>query len=136
MELKKLKLENRNSLEAGDVLIRNKSAFGLIDHYGLYIGNGKVIDNHPDRGVTMLALESFLNGRELNRVDRFAGDYWSRRQVVQKGISMIGMEYHLTDFNCEHFVNVARGSAKKSQQVTAMGIFLLFFVIIFGLNRA
>lgn len=128
-------LENKHSLQPGDVLVRNKSFFGIIDHYGLYVGNGKVIDNHPDRGVSLISLNAFLSGRELERIARFNGNSFSKNQVVRKGYSMLGMNYQLTKFNCEHFVNEAWGAGRKSQQVGAVGVLFFFFLAIWGLSK-
>ncbi|MDW3212174.1 MAG: lecithin retinol acyltransferase family protein [Reichenbachiella sp.] len=122
-------------LKAGDVPIRNKSAFGIIDHFGLYIGNGNVIDNHPERGVRVVSLESFLNGRELDRIVRFKGNSYERSQVVRRANFMIGQDYHLTKFNCEHFVNAAWGTEIKSNQVAAAGTLILFSAAIWGLSK-
>lgn len=122
-------------LNAGDIPVRNKSAFGIIDHFGLYIGNGNVIDNHPERGVRVVSLESFLRGRELDRIVRFKGSAYERSQVVRRAYSMIGQDYHLTKFNCEHFVNAAWGAEIKSSQVTAAGTLILFSAAIWGLSK-
>ena len=129
-------IETNYSLQPGDVLVRNKSFFGIIDHYGLYVGNGWVIDNHPDRGVCLISIHSFLNGRELERIARFNGNSFSRNQVVRKGYLMLGMDYHLTKFNCEHFVNEAWGAGRKSQQVGAVGALFFFSLVIWGLSKA
>jgi hypothetical protein len=124
---------NEFGAQPGDVLVRNKSVFGLIDHYGIYAGSGAVIDNHPDRGVSLTNMKSFLNGRKLERVFRYRGNTFSRSQVVQKAYSMIGMKYDLTNFNCEHFVNEVLGAGKKSQQLANAGTVLVLSCIIFGL---
>lgn len=129
-------IEIKYSLQPGDVLVRNKSFFGIIDHYGLYVGNGRVIDNHPDRGVCLISIHSFLNGRELERIARFNGNSFSRNQVVRKGYLKLGMKYHLTKFNCEHFVNEAWGAGRKSQQVGAVGVLFFFSLVIWGLSKA
>lgn len=128
-------IEIKYSLQPGDALVRNKSIFGIIDHYGLYVGNGRVIDNHPDRGVCLISIHSFLNGRELERINRFGGNSFRRNQVVNKAYSMLGMQYHLTKFNCEHFVNEAWETGRLSQQVTAFGTLFFISLAIWGLSK-
>lgn len=127
--------EFKHSLQPGDVVVRNKSVFGIIGHYGLYVGNGEVIDNHPNRGVSLINLNAFLSGRGLKRIARFNGNSFARSQAVNKGYSMLGMKYHLTKFNCEHFVNEAWGAGKKSQQVATSGTLFFLFLAIWGLSK-
>jgi hypothetical protein len=130
-----INIGNEYRLQSGDVLVRNKSAFGFIDHYGLYIGNESVIDNHPDRGVSLISLNSFLSGRKLERIARFQGNLYSRSLVVRKAQSMLGVSYHLTKFNCEHFVNIVWDAGRKSQQVATASILFFFFAAIWGLSK-
>jgi len=129
-------IEIKYSLQPGDVLVRNKSVFGVVDHYGLYVGNGRVIDNHPERGVSVIGLHDFLSGRGLERIKRFRGNSFARNQVVNRAYSMLGMSYHLTRFNCEDFVHVAWNSGKKSQQVAAASTLILIFLVVLGFSKA
>ena len=46
--------------EPGDILIRAK---GLFDHMGIYLGNGMVLHNTPDKGVHTSSVEMFANGK-------------------------------------------------------------------------
>jgi len=129
-------IEKAYSLRPGDVLVRNKSFLGVIDHYGLYVGNGQIIDNHPARGVSIIGLSSFLNGRKLKQIKRFEGNSYKRNQVINKAHSMIGMNYHLTQFNCEHFVTEAWGAGRQSRQVSAAGLLIFSILTIWGLSKS
>jgi uncharacterized protein YycO len=133
---KMINIGNDYSPQPGDVVVRNKSVLGFIDHYGLYVGNGSIIDNHPDIGVSAISLNSFLSGRKLERIARFQGNLYSRNLVVRKAQSMLGLNYHLTKFNCEHFVNEAWGVGRKSQQVVAVGVLFLFSLAMWGLSKS
>lgn len=106
----------KNNIKPGDGLVRSKSFLGLIDHYGLYVGQSKVIENHPLHGVRLISLPDFLNGRELLRVKRFPGNEWGRSTAVRKAYEMIGTHYDVLDFNCEHFVNHIHNVGIKSNQ--------------------
>lgn len=127
-------LQNQN-IKPGDGLVRSKSFLGLIDHYGLYVGQSKVIENHPLHGVRLISLADFLNGRQLLRVKPFSGNEWGRNTAVRKAFEMIGAHYDVLDFNCEHFVNHIHNVGIKSNQVDlAKG--LVFGVLAIGLIAA
>lgn len=124
-------LQHQN-IRPGDGLVRSKSFLGLIDHYGLYVGQFKVIENHPLHGVRLISLAEFLDGRKLQRVKTFPGSDWSRSNAVQKAYEMIGTHYDVLDFNCEHFVNHIHNLGVKSGQADlAKG--LVFGVLALGL---
>lgn len=127
-------LQNQN-IKPGDGLIRSKSFLGLIDHYGLYVGQSKVIENHPLHGVRLTSLTEFLNGRQLLKIKSFPGNDWSRRIAMGKAYEMIGTHYNVLDFNCEHFVNHIHNLGIKSDQADlAKG--LVFGVLALGLIAA
>ncbi len=106
----------QNNIKPGDGLVRSKSFLGLIDHYGLFVGQSMVIENHPLHGVRLITLAEFFQGRQLLRVKRFPGNEWSRRSAVDKAYKMIGARYDVFDFNCEHFVNHIHDVGIKSNQ--------------------
>lgn len=113
-----------NNIKQGDGLVRSKSFFGLIDHYGLYVGQSMVIENHPLHGVRLISLTEFFNGRQLLRIKRFPGNEWSRQYAVDTAYKMIGTRYDVLDFNCEHFVNNIHNVGTKSNQAdVARGLF-------------
>lgn len=115
-----MNLIQQNYIKPGDGLVRSKSFFGLIDHYGLYVGQSMVIENHPLHGVRLITLAEFFQGRQLLRVKRFPGNEWSRRSAVDKAYKMVGTRYDVFDFNCEHFVNHIHELGVKSSQADAV----------------
>ncbi len=129
-------MQKQYSLQPGDILVRNKSIFGIIDHYGLYVGNNMVIDNHPERGVSQMSLRSFLNGRSLEKIKRYSGGWFGRQQVVNRAYALIGKPYHLTKYNCEHLVNEAWGAGRKSQQVANAGMLFFLSLAIWGISKS
>ena len=125
----------KNNIKPGDGLVRSKSFLGLIDHYGLYVGQSKVIENHPLHGVRLITLAEFLDGRQLLRIKRYLGNEWSRSNAVSKAHRMIGTRYDVLDFNCEHFVNHIHNIGVKSNQAdVARGLF--FGVLAIGFIAA
>lgn len=130
-----MRLVEKNEIKPGDGLIRSKSFLGIIDHYGLYVGQSMVIENHPLNGVRLVTLSDFLNGRPLLKVKPYPGLEWTRNTAVSRAYEMIGTRYSVFDFNCEHFVNyIHQVGVKSSQADVAKG--LVFGLLAFGVLAA
>ena len=116
------------SLKIGSVLyVENYFVgFSTYQHYGVYIGNGKVIHYAPLEGqeisfengiIHETTLESFLDGRAI----RFAGNTepaFTEEEIIQRARSRIGeKEYSLINNNCEHFARWCVTGNSVSYQV-------------------
>jgi hypothetical protein len=86
--------------------------FSTYQHYGVYIGDGKVIHFAPMEGKEISAengiihettLDKFLDGRAL-RIDANIEKKFSDNEIVQRARSRLGEKgYSLLTNNCEHF---------------------------------
>lgn len=124
---------HRNNIKPGDGLVRAKSLFGIIDHYGLYVGQYQVIENHPDFGVRLTSLDEFLQGRPLQKIKKFPGNDIERSNAISRAYGMIGARYDALKFNCEHFVNMIHRIGIKSLQVEVfqnlvVGLLIIGFI--------
>ena len=94
-----------NHLQTGDILIRNNAMLG--NHYGVYIGelNGTVIvaENRKSLGIRFVPYQKFLDGKKLVGLERFDGKEEDRKLVLPFLDRLIGTDYDLVRFNCEHF---------------------------------
>src|SRR2546425_519997 len=103
------------NIQVGDKL-RVLSSSGFY-HYGIYIGawGGHphcLIHNAKFRQVEITTLEAFADGRRVEIAERLARSRWEATQIVQRALSLVGKEYDLISFNCEHMANFAlRGRA-------------------------
>ena len=111
-----------NKFKLGDLLTVSKSL--IVTHSGIYIGNGKLIDNSGKRGsVGYRSIDDFADGKEIS-VIQYESKY-SRSQVVARAESHIGKPYKLWSQNCEHFTNEVLFDSVTSKQAVVGGLLLL-----------
>lgn len=110
-------------LAPGDRIIIPKSEFRLVQHHGIYLGkNNKGVDlvaeNKIGCGVRIISLNEFFgNMNRITRVEKFEGNNYERRKLVERIVSKLGQPYHLIDYNCQHFANDMLKNEIKSEQV-------------------
>jgi hypothetical protein len=97
-------------IHVGDKL-RVPGAFGFY-HYGIYIGawGGHphcVIHNAKLKEVELTTLEAFADGRPVELAERVARNRWEAAHIVERAFSLLGKNYDLLGFNCEHAANLA-----------------------------
>jgi len=124
-----------NRLKIGNVLFVDNYFAGLnaYQHYGVYIGNGKVVHFAPPEGqeisiinlpevfgnsfIYETTLEKFLNGRAL-QIDNNIEYKFSEQEIIQRARSRIGEKgYNLALNNCEHFARWCVTGESVSYQV-------------------
>ena len=112
-----------NTLQPGDRVVLPKSSLGLIQHHALYVGKDNVgnrlyIENAIGRGVQIIT-ESYLfkDGYQITRIERFHGSPNQRQMAVRSAIKMLGKQYDLINFNCEHYANNIQHRRSYSHQV-------------------
>lgn len=128
-----------DTLQAADRLVLPKSGLGMVQHHVIYLGkdnNGKriYIENAIGKGVQVIT-ETYLfrGGNELTRVERFTGNQHQRNAAIQLAMQLIGKQYDLLGFNCEHYANTVQHRKSYSNQVgvgLGLGLLTLFVGII------
>ena len=116
---------NINSLRAGDRLAIAKGAF--ITHYGIYSGNGMVIDNSNQMGrVHERSLQDFSGGKDIRVVPTTSK--YTPQEIVARARAQIGKTYGWFSQNCEHFVNEIQHGSPRSTQALIGGAIIAFLV--------
>ena len=107
-------LFNADELTIGCVLFVDNYFYSLntYQHYGVYIGDGKVIHfaspegreiNFEDSIIHETTLENFLRGRAL-QIDKNIEKIYSEHEIIERAQSRLGEKgYDLLFNNCEHF---------------------------------
>lgn len=126
-----------DTLQPGDRVVLPKSSLGLIQHHVIYVGknamgNRMYIENAIGRGVQLVS-EAYLfrDGYSITRIEPFIGNQHQRNIAVKAALKMIGRNYDLINFNCEHYANSVQYSRSYSPQVVN-GVFLGLVVFLFG----
>lgn len=114
---------NLKNLKPGDRLVLPKSDLGFVQHHAIYIGNdayGKrlYIENYIGKGVQIVSEQHlFRDGYHLTRIEPYLGNNFQRRLAVNRAIELIGTQYDLVNFNCEHYANAVQYNKPFSKQV-------------------
>jgi hypothetical protein len=118
------------NLQIGDRLIRPK---GRIKHHGIYIGiiDGvhTVAENQRGHGVQLISYDQFMNESlgVIVRIQKFNGSETDRTNVIPRIYALLGMNYNLFFFNCEHFAELIQHGKAVSMQVgtVVIGVIVL-----------
>lgn len=91
---------------------------GWFWHFGLYVGDGYVIDRSARcGGVARRPLTAFSDGRTITNLGHSGAR--QRHEVVQTAYELIGSPWALLDRNCESFVKECQGRMSVSLQTVA-----------------
>lgn len=138
---RELQLIRKFNLEPGDRIVVPKSLLGVIQHHVLYLGYNSlgqhlICENIIGIGVKLTRVEDFFQDiTSVTRVEKFQGNSFERRKLVEKALSKLGMPYSLINYNCESFCNDIQYSIIKSSQAS-VGLFIGFIGIMIALINA
>jgi uncharacterized protein YycO len=128
------------NLQPGDRIVVPKSAWQLVQHHVLYLGNDDynnhyISENVIGVGVKLTRVTDFFqNSGTVTRIERFKGSAYERKAVVQRALAKLGKPYSLINYNCESYVNEAVYNKAKSPQVgnavALLGLALLIGIVI------
>jgi lecithin:retinol acyltransferase len=97
----------------GDLLYRSKL---IVEHIGVYLGNGQVLHNHPSGGVIITPYEEFSDGKtvKVTLVPEVSLGLLEKRirEILRQD-----EKYKLFGNNCEHIANFLIGGRKYSPQI-------------------
>jgi hypothetical protein len=122
---------NLARIQVGDIV----AVFGRgCVHDGLYVGrrgfDGRdIVHNDKSRGVVLETLEEFSGGRPVSLKRRVAKNHFEQEAIAQRAFALIGQNYDLMTFNCEHAANFAQGGRRESPQLQAAFVLLGFVAV-------
>ncbi len=135
---RELQLISHFNLEPGDRIVVPKSLFGVVQHHALYLGYNEygehlICENIIGVGVIVTRVADFFQeAKSVTRIEKFQGNNFERKQIVQKALDRLGKPYSLINYNCESFCNDVQHNVIKSAQVT-VGLFIGFVGIMIAL---
>lgn len=136
--INELQLIRQFNLEPGDRIIVPKSLLGLVQHHALYLGYNEygehlICENVIGVGVILTRVADFFQeAKSVTRIEKFHGNNFERRQIIQKALTRLGKPYNLINYNCESFCNDVQHNVIKSAQVS-VGLFIGFVGIMIAL---
>ncbi len=130
---------NISTLKIGDLIVRQKGPFST--HFMVYIGmqNGvqMVAENQSGLGVRFTSLANALAGNVIKRFEKFGGTESQRSWVIPKIQNLLGKNYDLVVFNCEHFARwVSTGKVESKQVKVASNLAILGGVTMLASNSS
>lgn len=124
-------------MRPADRIIVPKSNLRWIQHHAIYLGRNEqgidmIAENKIGVGVQLVSAEEFFKDVSIiTRIERFTGSERDRKIAIDRAISLVGYDYDLFQFNCEHYSSVVQHNEKKSNQAetaTALGVLILLFL--------
>lgn len=142
----KLKIQNRNhtvsKLKTGDTITTKSKLLPLYVHHGIIERKGEevfIVHLHPKKvnskggNLVKEPLEKWLTGgREIVSVESTNLDSETLNQLY---IDLESEKYDTLNYNCEHFVNFAKGDHFVSRQVVKYTGILLVGVFVYYLIK-
>lgn len=115
-----------SKLKPGDLLYRSK---GIVQHAGVYLGNGQVLHNQPEKGINITSYSDYAQGEDIKVIRTEASDAGLISGRL-KDIFSNDQKYSLLTNNCEHIAHYLISGRKKSPQLQAaiIGAFISAFI--------
>lgn len=137
-----LQLVSHFNLQPGDRIVVPKSEWQLIQHHALYLGcddfgNHYICENVAGIGVKLTKVKDFFNGvSNITRIEKYVGNNYDRKIIVQNALLKLGQPYSLINYNCESFVNEILTENRHSKQVRNVFGLLVLAVLIGAIARS
>lgn len=142
----KLKIENRNhtvsKLKTGDTITTKSILLPLYVHHGIIERVGDeiyIVHLHPDKinssggNLVKEPLSKWLTGgREIISVESTNLDSKTLNQLM---LDLKSEKYDPVNYNCEHFVNFAKGDYFVSKQIVKYTSILLIGALVYYLIK-
>jgi hypothetical protein len=113
-----------NGLQEADVIIAKKRAWGIFDHFIIYMGRkfGQhlFVANDATGGVRWFSevqVIDLVKDFDPVKIRKFNGTPYQRQLALRRAEGEIGKSYSLIDFNCEHLANYVQYGIRESKQV-------------------
>jgi len=107
-------------------------------HRGVFVGwnlegSALVIHNAKDDRVRRDLFETFAEGLPVSRVSRVARNLYEQNMIVERAQSLLGKQFDLLNFNCDHLVTYALAGVAISPQLRTFAAGLAGLVVLVGI---
>lgn len=116
-------MEN-SQIQIGDMIRIER--FGY-NHIGIYVGRRNyseacVVHNCKGRGVMLSTLEEFSGNSPIFLHQQATVQHHERELIAQRALALLGTQYDLINFNCEHAANFAQRGVAVSPQIAGAAV--------------
>lgn len=129
-------------LRPGDRIIVPKSNLRWIQHHAIYLGRNEqgidiIVENRIGVGVQLVSADEFFKDViTITRIEKFIGSERDRKKAIDRAISLVGYDYDLFQFNCEHYSSLVQHNEKKSNQAETATALIVLTLLFLGLAYA
>jgi hypothetical protein len=119
-----------NPIEIGDMLSISRPGY---KHVGIYVGQhgldgSCVVHNCKGKGVILSNLDDFSGNSPIFIHQKAIGSFIERQTIVHRALSLLGTNYDLFQFNCEHAASFAQSGVARSPQIVGASLLALFAI--------
>lgn len=100
----------------------------FVSHVGLYLGNGLIFHNNPEKGEHISSIDEFSWGQPVRIMRILTGQELLGALQRASQILSAPKRYDALTNNCEHTLSRALGKAQSSPQLQSIGVISLFFI--------
>jgi len=122
------------NFQSGDIVERpgpagtkHRAVVAGVDGWGRLL----VIHNAKNLAVRYDLLEVFAAGFPVSLISRVATNWFEQQQIVERAKSLLGKQYDLINFNCDHLVTYAQSGEATSPQLQGI-VAVLALASVFG----
>lgn len=99
-------------------------------HVGVYVGSGRVLHNHFNRGVEIISMDEFSGNKEIILIESGMDNVLMLQPRINFVLSQLNKYSAITN-NCEHVARFIRSGVQKSPQLNGFSCLALFLGVAF-----
>lgn len=108
-------------MQTGYLIISEPDGMPFVKHYGIVLQTGDdvmIMHNSPNGGSQIESLNEFLSTRKIISIKETDLVNYDQNYLVERYNELCKKGYHLTDYNCQHFIDCMDGGKAMKERRT------------------